>query len=339
MPKTALVISGGGSKGAFAVGALRYIQEAVRPISKFDLYCGTSTGSLIAPLALCGELDLLEQQYTTLQQNDVVRLGAAARLLTDVSLHDATPLKNKIYELLTDERYARISKAAGLCLATVCLQTEQLVYWTTQATLPATGAYATERIASALDLRRAMLASACQPVFMQPIEIRPGAVPVRQYADGGVREITPLQAAVDGGADTIIAITLGPARTPADNIPFTSAIQILQRTLDLFGEDVSASDYQVTRLYQQVNLAVGAVRASLLQQGVAAGTVNQAFAPLAAALAGKPVVTIHEIRPLEKLVEAGPGGLTFDPASMRAMRDKGYARAKAYFESLPGGVA
>ncbi len=339
MAKTALVVSGGGSKGAFAVGALKYIHEQVRPVDQFDIYCGTSTGSLIAPLALAGEITLLEEQYTTLTQNDILVLGSAANLALAVSLHDATPLKNKINELLTDARCQRIQgAAASLFLATVCLQTEELVYWATKPPAAASAHYRVEAIATATDLRRAMLASACQPVFMQPVEVRAGAVPVRQYADGGVREATPLQAAVDQGAETIIAITMSPRQTPADDTKLTQAFQILQRTLDLFGEDVGSNDYRLARIYQQGNAYLRAVRRELLAQGVAPAAVNAAFGQPTSPFEGTAVTTIHEIRPLAKLVEGGPGGLIFDPAAMRGMLAKGFAQAKAYFEALPPGA-
>lgn len=339
MARTALVVSGGGSKGAFAVGALKYIHERVRPIDQFDVYCGTSTGALIVPLALCGDIALLENQYTTLKQSDLLIVGSAANLALAVSLHDATPLKNKINELLTDARYQRIRAAAApLLLATVCLQTEQLVYWATKGAAPASADYAVQTIATATDLRRAMLASASQPVFMQPVEVRPGALPVRQYADGGVREATPLQAAIDQGAETIVALTMAPRQLPTDNAKLTQAFQILQRTLDLYGEDVSANDYRLARLYQQGNAYVQAVRSRLLAQGVAPAAVQAAFGQPGNPFAGTAVTIIHEIRPQTKLVEGGPGGLTFDPAAMRGMLAKGYAQAKAYFEALPGGL-
>lgn len=339
MAKTALVVSGGGSKGAFAVGVLKYIHEHVRPVDQFDAYCGTSTGSLIVPLALCGEMALLEEQYTTLRQNDLLKLGALANLALGVSVHDATPLKNKIQELLTDARCARIQVAAApLFLATVCLQTERLVYWAT-GTLPNSEHYDLEPIGSATDLRRAMLASACQPVLMQPVEVRPGARPVRQYVDGGVREITPLQAAIDHGADTIVAITLAPRQVPADNTEFTTAFQILQRTIDMFGEDVGSNDYRLARLYARGNEYLQVVRRQLLAQGVAPGVLQDAFDQLPSPFGASAVATIHEIRPQAKLVEGGPGGLTFDPAAMQRMLAQGFAQAKAYFEATPGALA
>ncbi|MVN77543.1 hypothetical protein GO988_14500 [Hymenobacter sp. HMF4947] len=336
MPKTALVVSGGGSKGAFAVGVLKYVDQFIQRINTFDIYCGTSTGSLIVPLALCGELPLLEHEYTTLQQGDILNLGSIGNLLRGISIHDATPLKNKINELLTDERYATIQHAAAsLALATICLQTEQLVYWSSKRFQAPGPYYDVVPLASATDLRRAMLASSCQPVFMQPIEIRPGAQPTRQYVDGGVREITPLQAAIDQGADTILAITLGPAQTAADNTKMTNAFQILQRTLDLYSEDVGTNDYRLAHLYQQHNTYARAVQQHLVAQGVALPVVQAALAKAGAPFGAAAVTTIHEIRPDAKLEEGGPGGLTFNPQAMQNMLDKGFARAKQYFESLP----
>lgn len=340
MSKTALVVSGGGSKGAFAVGALRYIHDHVRAVNQFDVYCGTSTGSLIVPLAACGELALLENQYTTLRQDDLLRLGTIGNLVTGISLHDATPLKNKIDSLLTQARYDLLRSAAKpVFVATVCLQTERLVYWATQPQLlPPTEYYDVMPIMSATDLRRAMLASSCQPVLMQPIEVRPGAQPVRQYVDGGVRESTPLQAAVDAGVSTIIALSLTPPDPPDEAGELTKALPILERTLATLQEDVGASDYRAARIYQQGNSYLQAVRAYLLAQGVAPGTVQAAFGQPGSPFGTTAVTRLHEIRPATRLVEGGPGGLTFDPLAMKGMMAKGFAQAKAYFEALPPGA-
>ena len=43
--KKALVISGGGSKGAFAGGVTQYLMEEEK--RQYDLFVGTSTGSLL----------------------------------------------------------------------------------------------------------------------------------------------------------------------------------------------------------------------------------------------------------------------------------------------------
>ena len=53
----ALVISGGGSKGAYADGVAQYlIQEAG---NNYDMFLGTSTGSLLVPHLAAGKIDKL----------------------------------------------------------------------------------------------------------------------------------------------------------------------------------------------------------------------------------------------------------------------------------------
>ena len=213
------------------------------------------------------------------------------------------------------------------------------MYWATRPELlPATGYYDKMPITSSADLRGSMLASACQPVLMLPVEVRPGPRPVRQYVDGGVRESTPLQAAVDAGAETIIAITMAPQTNPADPAELTKAVAILERTLDTLSEDVGSNDYRFARLYEQGNRYLQAVRSQLLAQGVAAGTVQAVFGQPGNPFGATAVTRLHEIRPATKLVEGGPGGLTFDPIAMQGMMAKGFAQAKAYFEALPPGI-
>jgi NTE family protein len=50
----ALVISGGGSKGAFAGGVAQYLIEEKG--KKYDIFLGTSTGSLLIPHLAAGNL-------------------------------------------------------------------------------------------------------------------------------------------------------------------------------------------------------------------------------------------------------------------------------------------
>ena len=334
MAKTALVISGGGSKGAFAVGALSYIQQHVRPVNQFDIYCGTSTGSLIVPLSALGELALLKQIYTTTTQGQVLNMGGILNLASNVSLHDATPLKRLIDSTMTDARCNQLTATGKpVFLATVCLQTARLVYFSMQPGV-CNRAYDIRQIQTASELRRAMLASSCQPVFMQPIEWRPGAVPVRQYVDGGIHELTPFQAAIDNGAETIISITNSPVQTPDDNRLISKATAMLERTIDLFSEDVTHNDYRMATVYRETNSYLQRVRAQLLAQGVSPAVVNQAFAQSGNPAAGTAITTLIDIRPETKLTEGGPGGLTFIPADMQRMFQKGVLAAETTFTNL-----
>ncbi|MGY5847510.1 patatin-like phospholipase family protein [Salegentibacter sp. HM20] len=65
----ALVISGGGSKGAFAGGVAQYlIQEQGK---KYDLFLGTSTGSLLIPHLAGGNIDKVYDIYTNVNQRKI----------------------------------------------------------------------------------------------------------------------------------------------------------------------------------------------------------------------------------------------------------------------------
>ncbi len=105
--RRALVISGGGSKGAFAIGVLKKL-SAVFPRLGFDLYVGTSTGALIVPLAALQGLATLEQLYSTMQTKDILIKGNLGDRINTDAIFDTTPLWNLITQTYDDARYAVI---------------------------------------------------------------------------------------------------------------------------------------------------------------------------------------------------------------------------------------
>lgn len=65
----ALVISGGGSKGAFAGGVAHYlIEEAKR---EYDILVGTSTGSLLISHLGLGKIDKIREIYSSVNQDSI----------------------------------------------------------------------------------------------------------------------------------------------------------------------------------------------------------------------------------------------------------------------------
>lgn len=65
----AIVISGGGSKGAFAGGVAQYLIEEEQ--KKYEMFLGTSTGSLIAPLLGLDNVMKLKGIYTSVNQRSI----------------------------------------------------------------------------------------------------------------------------------------------------------------------------------------------------------------------------------------------------------------------------
>jgi NTE family protein len=65
----ALVISGGGSKGAFAGGIAEFLIKKRR--NQYVLFLGSSTGSLLVPLLSLGETSRLKTIFTSVSRGDI----------------------------------------------------------------------------------------------------------------------------------------------------------------------------------------------------------------------------------------------------------------------------
>lgn len=69
----ALVISGGGSKGAYAGGVAQYLMQEQG--KKYDLFLGTSTGSLLIPHLALGNVDKVYDMYTNVNQRTIFNVN------------------------------------------------------------------------------------------------------------------------------------------------------------------------------------------------------------------------------------------------------------------------
>jgi NTE family protein len=330
MAKTALVMSGGGSKGAFTVGVLKFIKEQ-RPEITFDVICGTSTGSLIAPLVATGDIKLLEEIYTTKMTGDIIIFpeSIVERFTKKhTGIFNVEPLFDLIKETVTDGRFNSIlNSGKEIFLATVSLQSGKVTYFT-NTNLTNTGDYDMIRFSDKINFQRAILASADQPVLMPAIEILG-----KQYVDGGLREYAPMQAALASGATDIYVVLLSPDLPNKDDRKFDMLKDILFRTLSLFSEDVSANDILIPKIFSDGIKYINTVKQKILEEieitpedlDVLFNTDNNPFGD-------RRELNIHIIRP-EALLESD--GLEFIPAQMKSMMNKGFARAGEFFKNLP----
>jgi len=335
MAKRALVISGGGSKGAFAVGVIKQL-AADFPQIGFDVFVGTSTGALIAPLAATGDIVSLEKLYTTVTTGDIITKGnVVTRLLSSNSLFDASPLAALITKVYDDARCNSIFSApAAVFVATTCLQTMASVNFATH-DIPLVSDSTLSKLNTPDQLRRAIMASACQPVFMPPIEVNKGQTPMRQYVDGGVREYAGVQLAIDAGVDEIYAILLNPKDTPVTETIYNDSFTILQRTIEIFTTDVGVNNLRLPLQYNRALRYIDAVKKKMLAAGIAQGDIDNFFnIPFDNPFTGKKPLKIYVIRP-DAALGGGPGGLDSNPADMQAMLAKGQAKLSEFMANLP----
>jgi NTE family protein len=337
--KRALVISGGGSKGAYAVGVIKQLEQ-LYPTLTFDIYVGTSTGSLIVPLAAVDEIALLEQIYTTQEEGTIVKkLRIGDRLGTD-SLFDASPLWNLVNQHFTDARYnTLIASGKKLYINTTCLQTEDLVVFTNDATAQSNDKYVIRVIQNADHFRRAIMASACQPVFMPTIQVNknlPGnAEKDFQYVDGGVREYAGIEMAIDAGATEIFTILLSSDVNEVNNTQYNDIFSLLERTVDIFTADVGKNDLVIPEQYNDALKYIEAVKRKMVAANVSRDDVNKYFTIRGreSPYEDKVPLQLFTIRPTAPL-GGGPGGFDFNSVEMKGMLAKGIDSANVFKTTL-----
>lgn len=339
--KRALVISGGGSKGAFAVGVLKQL-FTVFPNLDFDIYVGSSAGSLVVSLAALNQMDTLNNIYSTVSNNDLFIEGNIIDKLGDTSLFDVTPAWNLINNKYPDAAYNQL-KASGkkVFLTTVCLQTNELNVFTNDATSIQASDYKVVQTLDANHYRRALLASCCEPVFMQPIQIgrnvSGAANPDFQYVDGGVLKYVGIEMAIDAGATEIFAILLSPDKSTVVKNQFTNLMGILGETVDILTSDVGKTDVAITDQYAAALKYIDDVKSKMKANGVADNDINNYFTlPGTNIFQNKVPIKIFKIRP-EDFLGGGPGGLTFDPTEMQGMMAKGATAFSNFATNLPAG--
>ena len=181
-----LVLSGGGSHGAWGAGVLRGWAENPdhpRP-KKFAVVTGVSTGALLATYAFLGEDRddaLLEDAYTTARTSDIYKKKFILFALFSDSLNSSKPLARRVKKYITSDTLTRVAAAGRegrrLYVGTVSHDQGALVIW------DLTAIAMDDANPNRLDLyRKVVLASASIPIWVPPVEID-GEL----YADGGAR--------------------------------------------------------------------------------------------------------------------------------------------------------
>jgi len=230
--KTALCISGGGSKGSWAGGAIQYLLEDGRD---YDLYVGTSTGSLIAPLTSIREMSILKEGYTNITSDDIfsinpfdkngeVRLwNAFKRVITlKQTLGETDNLRELIKKHFQEKHFDRLYKSDKEVIAVVANLTDKR---------PEFKSSNNNKYEDFIDW---LWASCNAPIFTSILEKEEN-----QYSDGAIFQHIPIQVAIDNGATEIDVIVLSPEgfgvvkRSMINNIfqNFFRLMEIMQRKI------------------------------------------------------------------------------------------------------------
>lgn len=292
----ALVLSGGGSKGAYEVGALKYLLGNLKV--DYDLFAGVSVGAINAAFlamypakmhpGLCGgsgpawSVRQLESMWDGMDNSKVYRNWFLPYIsaLWKPSVYNSAPLQELIRDELrffTDEVNASGKK---LRIGATGLDTgEYRVFDETYSDVPG-----------------AVLASSAFPGMLTPVKLDG-----QLWADGGIRSTTPLAAAIQAGATDIDVVLCSPSKDPSTAFTGkTDALSVGMRAIDLMSDQIEDNDLKVCQVKNDVNR----------------------LAP--AGLLPPRYINLRVVRPNKVLVK---DPLDFSPNVLASLRAQGYADA------------
>ena len=256
--ETALVLGGGGAKGAYEVGAIAALDElGIKAGSVF----GTSVGALHAAMYAQGSMDASAALWDNIRLSDVVSEESLAiaddaenifdhpeKLLEFITRYaqkkgvDVSPLMDILHKLIDEDKIRR----SGVHLGIVTTRFPSLAMVEKRLEEMETGSLIDWLMASA----------SCFPIF--PMKQVGGD----RYIDGGFCDNTPVEMAVRSGARDIVAIDIGKHRshTQYDRRPNITYIRTSQPLGGLLTLDSALSARNRILGYNDVMRAFGRMR-------------------------------------------------------------------------------
>jgi predicted patatin/cPLA2 family phospholipase len=245
----ALVISGGGSKGAFAGGVAQYLMEEKN--IDYDLFLGTSTGSLMVTHLALGKLHELKAIYTTVSQRKifsnnpfVIKTVHGEKVVSINYLNtlwnflngrrtfgESKNLRKFIKKYVTEEYFQRVKDSDKNVIITVSNLTENKVE------------YKSIEDCSYLDFCDWIWASCNYVPFMSLLR-KNGY----EYADGGFGCLVPIREAILRGATEVDAIILETEITQFNRMPSKNPFSLLTNVFEFMLDHVERHNVTIGKL-------------------------------------------------------------------------------------------
>ncbi len=294
--KTAIVLSGGGARGAFEAGVLKQLSQT----KKFDIVCGTSIGAINAALTAQQSFDELEQLWSTISTLNIVRFVDVVNRVNSF-VDDIEGLRGKPFaafgnlHLLND--WCKIGSKKSLLalrgvldpdpiklllspLLSINALKSTLIVCATNLTNGSSDAFYSFADASEEDIARfvksrepdpsrqlnqmnyldVVRASAAIPGAFAPVQMNLGEEHVNHdYVDGGVANNTPVGLALAAGATEVIVVFLDPAGATLPTLATTNLYEIGIASLSVMQQKILESDM---RLADSAGVTITAIRPS-----------------------------------------------------------------------------
>ena len=253
----ALVISGGGSKGAFAGGVAQFLIEDLK--REYQLFLGTSTGSLLVSHLALKKIDKIKSVYTTVNNDSIfsvcpflvtrkhgvqnIRINHLNVLLNFLrgskTFGESLNLKALIRKTITEEEFTVLKNSMLDIVVTVSnLSLNQVEY---------------------KSIKDFDYSEFCDWVWIS-CNYTPFMTLVKksgcEYADGGLGSMVPIEAAIQRGATEVDAIILQTEINQLNRLPSKNPFSLLTNMFSFMLDRIESQNIKIGKFVASHNNAI-----------------------------------------------------------------------------------
>ncbi len=253
----AMVISGGGSKGAFAGGVAQYLMKEQG--HSYDLFLGTSTGSLLISHLALQKIEKIKEVYTSVNQKSIFSNCPfnvqKKRGVETIGINHWNVFKNfykgsktfgESYNLLklikktvTEEEFTILKESAKEIIVTVSnLSLNQVEY---------------------KSINDCSYEEFCEWIWIS-CNLAPFMSLVKkngcEYADGGLGSMVPIEEAIKKGATVVDAIILQTEVTHLNRMPSKNVFSLLTNMFDFLLDRIEHQNIRIGKYVANYNDAI-----------------------------------------------------------------------------------
>ncbi len=205
----ALVISGGGSKGAYAGGVAHHL--IVEQAKEYKLFIGTSTGSLLLPHLALGKAEKLKSIYTNVTPKDIFNINPFIVKRKGNREYVAIKHWNVLWQLMRNKRTFGESKNLRKNISRNFTKEEFNTLKSSEIEIVITVSNLTKNVIEYKTLKESTYEDFCDWMWISANYIPFMSLVTKngsEYADGGFGAVSPIREAIKRGAKEVDAVIL-----------------------------------------------------------------------------------------------------------------------------------
>ncbi len=253
----ALVISGGGSKGAFAGGVAEYLMQELG--HRYDLFLGTSTGSLLISHLALKKISKIKEIYTSVNQDSIFSncpfIIQKKHGVDSIAINHWNVFKNfyhgsktfgeshnllkLIRQTLTEEEFIVLKNGPKEIVVTVSnLSLNQVEY-------KSINDWSYDEFCEWIWI-------SCNYTPFMSLVRKEGC----EYADGGLGNMVPIEEAIKRGATEIDAVILQTETTMFNRMPSKNAFSLLTTMFSFMLDRIESQNIRIGKFAAAHNNAI-----------------------------------------------------------------------------------